>query len=146
MIDQIHIINGPNLNLLGKRSPEIYGHISFETFLSEIKQSLPGIQIHYYQSNHEGQLIDYLHQVGFEGQTGIVINPGAYTHTSIAIRDAIEAIKVPVIEVHISDIYSREPFRRINYIKDVVEMQYCGFGLKGYTKAIEYFIDQKFLP
>lgn len=139
MSKPIYILNGPNLNLLGKRNPDVYGNITFETFLIELRNAFPDIDIQHFQSNHEGELIDKLHNIGFS-DVGIIFNPGGYTHTSIALRDAVESIEAPVIEVHISDIYSREDFRQMSYIKDVADLQICGFGLAGYKMAIEYFI------
>ena len=135
-INQIIIINGPNLNLLGKRDPEVYGHISFEEYFLQLQEKFPDIKLEYYQSNHEGGLIDKLHQVGFEDY-GIVINPGGYTHTSIALRDAVDAITAPVIEVHISNIYERETFRHFSFLKDVCKESIVGKGLAGYDLALE---------
>ncbi len=129
------IINGPNLNLLGKRNIEIYGARTFEDYLDELRDQFSGIPIAYFQTNHEGAIIDKLHEIGFSAD-GIVLNAGAYTHTSIAIRDAIEAITSPVIEVHISDIYAREEFRRKSMIADVCGAQIVGHGLDGYREAI----------
>lgn len=131
----IFIINGPNLNLLGKRMPEIYGTRSFGEFLEELRNEFPGIPIGYFQTNHEGGIIDKLHEIGFT-EDGIILNAGAYAHTSIAIRDAIETIDTPVIEVHISDIYVREEFRRISMIAEVCAEQITGHGLDGYREAI----------
>lgn len=132
----IIILNGPNLNLLGIRQPEIYGSQSFEQYFLELKEQYPSVRLHYFQSNHEGALIDKLQEVGFE-IGGIVFNPGGYTHTSIAIRDTISSITSPVIEVHISDIYKREPFRHHSYIKDVAIESIIGQGLDGYRQAID---------
>lgn len=135
----IHIINGPNLNLLGLRSPEIYGQQSFADYLQELltKYTSDELSLHYHQSNHEGQLIDWIHEFGFTSQTGIVINAGGYTHTSIALRDAIDAVKTPCIEVHISNIYAREEFRLTNYLKDVCFDSIVGKGLVGYALGID---------
>lgn len=133
---KILILNGPNLNLLGKREPEIYGNQSFEDFFTEIQKRFPEHQLAYYQSNHEGALIDKLHEVGFSFD-GIVFNPGAYTHTSIALRDAIAGIETPVFEVHISNLAEREDFRQISYVKDVCVGSINGMGLEGYAVAIE---------
>ncbi|MCL4116284.1 UNVERIFIED_CONTAM: hypothetical protein GTU68_057088 [Idotea baltica] len=133
---EILILNGPNLNLLGIRQPEIYGHRSFEQFYLELKEGYPNDTLHYYQSNHEGALIDKLQEIGFEFD-GIVFNPGGYTHTSIAIRDTISSITTPVVEVHISDIYQRETFRHHSYVKDVAIESIVGQGLNGYKKAID---------
>jgi 3-dehydroquinate dehydratase II len=136
---KILIINGPNLNLLGKREPEIYGNQSFEEYLVELKQIFPLLELSYFQSNHEGAIIDKLQEVGFS-YDGIVMNGGAYTHYSYAIADAIKSISTPVIEVHISDIHSREEFRR-NSVTQVncIEM-ISGKGLLGYKLAIEKFL------
>lgn len=133
---KIQIINGPNLNLLGRREPEIYGGRSFEDFLVELRKCFPGVQLDYYQSNHEGDLIDRLHAVGFEAD-GIVLNAGAYTHTSVALHDAIRAIDAPVIEVHISNVHQREEFRHRSLISAACKGVICGFGLDSYRLAIE---------
>jgi 3-dehydroquinate dehydratase-2 len=137
-----HIINGPNLNLLGTRNPAIYGAVSFEDYLSELRAHFSTESISYFQSNHEGTIIDKLHEIGFES-SGIVLNPGGYGHTSIAIRDAIEAITTPVVEVHISDINSREPFRRHSMIADMCLAQISGKGLDGYREALDLLINKK---
>ena len=133
---KIQIINGPNLNLLGRREPEIYGGRSFEDFLVELRQRFPDVQLDYYQSNHEGDLIDKLHEVGFVAD-GIVLNAGAYTHTSVALHDAIRAIDAPVIEVHISNVHQREEFRHKSLISAACKGVICGFGLDSYRLAIE---------
>ncbi|MEQ6167380.1 MULTISPECIES: type II 3-dehydroquinate dehydratase [unclassified Ekhidna] len=133
---RILILNGPNLNLLGKREPEIYGNQSFDDFFEELKQRFPDHNLEYFQSNHEGALIDKLHEVGFS-YDGVVFNPGAYTHTSIALRDAISGIETPVFEVHISNLAEREDFRQISYIKDVCIGSINGMGFEGYEVAIE---------
>ncbi len=133
---QIAIINGPNLNLLGKREPEIYGSISFEDFYKELSDDFPEISLEYFQSNHEGDIIDFIHKVGFSTD-GIILNAGAYTHTSVAIADAIKAVKAPVIEVHISNIFSRDGFRKQSYISPVCKGIISGFGLDSYRLAIE---------
>ncbi len=132
----ILILNGPNLNLLGIRQPEIYGSRSFEQYYLELKELYPTYNLHYFQSNHEGALIDKLQEVGFEFDC-IVFNPGGYTHTSIAIRDTISSITTPVVEVHISDIYQREVFRHHSYIKDVALASIVGQGLDGYRQALD---------
>lgn len=132
-------MNGPNLNLLGKREQSIYGDISFEAYFVELDQSFPNIEIGYFQSNHEGEIIDKIHEVGFEA-VGIVLNAGAYTHTSIAIRDAISGVSAPVVEVHISNVYEREPFRWHSYIEDVCAHSIVGKGLAGYREAIEFLV------
>ena len=134
---KISIINGPNLNLLGKREPGVYGHTDFETFLSALKGKFPDIDFSYFQSNVEGELINELQRTGFDFD-GIVLNPGGYTHTSVAIGDAIAAITTPVIEVHISNIHAREDFRKISHVSAKVAGTISGLGLKGYALAVEY--------
>ncbi|WP_462251401.1 type II 3-dehydroquinate dehydratase [Ekhidna sp.] len=136
---RILILNGPNLNLLGKREPEIYGSQSFEDYFNELVQRFNTCELSYYQSNHEGELIDKLHEVGFSFD-GIVFNPGAYTHTSIALRDAISGINSPVFEVHISNLAEREEFRQVSYVKDVCIGSINGMGLEGYAIGIEELI------
>lgn len=136
---QIQIINGPNLNLIGTREPEIYGNMSFEEYFYCLRKDFPEISLHYFQSNHEGDLIDKLHEIGFE-YDGIILNAGAYTHYSYAIADAIKSITVPVIEVHISDIYSREDFRKISVTGENCKMIISGKGLEGYKLAVENLI------
>ena len=136
---KILILNGPNLNLLGTREPEVYGHQSFEDFFEELKQQFMDCELSYFQSNHEGVLIDKLHEAGFT-YDGIVFNPGAYTHTSIALRDAISAIKTPVFEVHISNLAERESFRQLSYVEEVCVGSINGMGLEGYVLALEHFI------
>lgn len=133
----ILIINGPNLNLLGVREPGIYGSRGFEDYLADLKSRYPEIDFIYYQSNHEGDIIDAIHKHGFTAE-GIVLNAGAYTHTSVAIADAISAVKSPVIEVHISNIHRREQFRHHSYIAPVCVGSICGFGLDSYRLAVEY--------
>lgn len=135
----IYIVNGPNLNLLGKREPTIYGSQSFEEFFEQLKASYSHIQLTYFQSNHEGALIDFLQEIGFSAQ-GIVFNPAAFTHTSIALADTVSAITAPVVEVHISDIYKRESFRHHSWIKAVAKHQITGKGLDGYREAIDYLM------
>ncbi len=134
---KIQIINGPNLNLLGKREPSVYGNQSFEDFFSTLKSRFPTIELHYYQSNIEGEIINKLHEVGF-GFDGIIINAGAYTHTSVAIHDAIGAIKTPVAEVHISNVYAREEFRHKSLITSKCIGMITGFGMEGYAMAIDF--------
>lgn len=136
---QIQIINGPNLNLLGRRQPEIYGNKSFDVYFEELRKMFPEISLHYYQSNHEGDLIDKLHEIGFN-YDGIVLNAGALTHYSYAIADAISAIEVPVVEVHISNIYAREDFRKITVTGENCKEIISGKGLEGYKLAIEKLI------
>ncbi|MBN4057949.1 type II 3-dehydroquinate dehydratase [Olleya sp. AH-315-K02] len=133
------IINGPNLNLLGKREPKIYGSLTFNEFLSEIKAKYSNFKIDYFQSNIEGELIDKLHEVGFS-YDGIILNAAAYTHTSVGIGDAVKAIETPVIEVHISNTYSREEFRYKSYISANAKGIILGFGLQSYELAIQSFI------
>ena len=125
---RIQIINGPNINLLGKREPEIYGHETFEDYLQKLRTSYPQLQIDYFQSNIEGELIDKIHEVGFDN-VGVILNAGAYTHTSIALHDAIKAITAPVIEVHISNVHKREEFRHKSMISCACSGIICGFGL-----------------
>lgn len=141
MSKRIAIINGPNLNLLGKREPEVYGHANFESVLEGLKESFPDCELVYYQSNHEGELIDALHAEGFQG-TGIVFNPGGYTHTSVALRDAISAIETPVVEVHISNVYQREDFRRVSLTAPVCMAVISGMGIFGYKAAVEGLLKQ----
>jgi 3-dehydroquinate dehydratase-2 len=136
---KIGIINGPNLNLLGKREPEVYGNKTFEDYLNELKANYPKAEIHYFQSNVEGELINKLHELGFTFD-GIILNAGAYTHTSVAIADGIAAIKTPVIEVHISNIFAREDFRHVSYMGAKCVGSISGMGLKGYELALDYFL------
>ena len=133
---KILILNGPNLNLLGKREPEIYGHISFDDYLPQLCKRFPQHEISYSQSNHEGVLIDQL-QAADSQFDAVIMNPGAYAHTSIALADCIRAIRIPVIEVHISDISKREPYRRHSYTAEACKKSISGLGLEGYAKAIE---------
>ena len=135
---KIAIINGANLNLLGKRETDIYGNESFDTYLIKLQSSFPEIEISYFQSNIEGELINELQRIGFD-YDGIIINPGGYTHTSVSIGDAIAAIRTPVIEVHISNIFGREEFRKLSHISGKAIGIISGLGLKGYDLAIEYF-------
>jgi 3-dehydroquinate dehydratase-2 len=136
---KIWIINGPNLNLLGKREPEIYGSTSFDDYMGDLKASFVDVDLNYYQTNHEGKLIDKLHEVGFDSN-GIILNPGALTHSSIAVADAIASIETKVIEVHISNIYSREEFRRKSLTAPNCLGVISGLGLGGYELALEYFL------
>lgn len=136
---KIIIINGPNLNLLGKREPEMYGNISFEKFLGELKNYYTGIHLDYFQSNIEGELINKIQETGFS-YDGIVLNAGGYTHTSVAIADAVKTITTPVVEVHITNIYAREEFRRNSLLAGVCKGSICGFGLDSYNLAIKSFI------
>jgi 3-dehydroquinate dehydratase II len=139
---KIQIINGPNLNLLGKRETSIYGSQSFEDFLETLKKRHPSVELHYYQSNVEGEIINKLHEIGFTFQ-GIVLNAGAYTHTSVAIHDAIGGITTPVVEVHISNVYAREEFRHKSLITSKCAGMMTGFGMEGYALAIEYLKNKK---
>ena len=135
---KIQIINGPNLNLLGQREPGIYGQESFESYLPQLREKFPSVQIDYYQSNVEGELIYKMQQTGFfEGYDGIVLNAGAYTHTSVALQDCIRSLKCPVIEVHISNVHKREEFRHKSLISCACLGVICGFGLDSYRLAIE---------
>ncbi|MDC0380573.1 type II 3-dehydroquinate dehydratase [Flavobacteriaceae bacterium] len=135
----IIIINGPNLNLLGKREPEIYGSKTFDTFFNELQSEFPQFKLDYFQSNIEGKLIDKLHDVGFS-YDGIVLNAAAYTHTSVGIGDAIKGISTPVIEVHISNTYSREEFRHHSFVSPNAKGVILGFGLKSYRLALQSFL------
>lgn len=134
---KILIINGPNLNLLGKREPEIYGTMSFEEYLPKLVAAFPQHEISYYQSNHEGYLIDKLQEAD-EQYDAVVMNPGGYAHTSIALADCIRAISIPVVEVHISDIAKREPYRRHSFTAEACVKCFSGFGLEGYDRGIEF--------
>ena len=139
---KILIINGPNLNLLGKREPDIYGHASFDDYLQQLRQRYPEVEVHYYQSNVEGLLIDEMQRVGFH-YDGIVLNAGAYTHTSVALHDCIRAITCPVIEVHISNVHQREAFRHTSLISAACKGVICGFGLDSYRLAVEALLEMK---
>lgn len=136
---KISIINGPNLNLLGTREPAIYGNQTFEQYFEEIKALFPQIVFTYFQSNIEGELIDEVQRVGFT-YDGIIINPGGYTHTSVALGDAIAAITTPVVEVHISNIFGREDFRKLSHVSAKAKGVISGLGLKGYALAVQYFV------
>ncbi len=135
---KIIIINGPNLNLLGKREPEIYGNQDFESYFKTLQSQFADIELHYYQSNVEGEIINKLQEVGFDFD-GIILNAGAYTHTSIGIGDCIKSIHTPVVEVHISNTFSRETFRHQSYISPNAKGVIIGFGLKSYDLALESF-------
>lgn len=139
---KITIINGPNLNLLGKREPEIYGSQSFEDYFETLVQKFPKLELSYYQSNVEGELVNKLHEIGFE-HDAVLLNAGAYTHTSVAVSDAIAGISTPVLEVHISNIYKRETFRHKSIISKECVGMIAGLGLKGYELGLHYFIDHK---
>jgi 3-dehydroquinate dehydratase II len=134
---QIWIINGPNLNLLGRREPEIYGSETFEAFFKKLKTQFPTFDLHYFQSNHEGFLLDKLHEIGFSAD-GIILNAGALAHTSIALGDAISAIKTPVVEVHISNVHAREAFRHHSFLSAKCVGVLVGFGLDGYRMAVDF--------
>lgn len=136
----IWIINGPNLNLLGRREPEIYGHRSFEQYFEELKVDFPQVELRYFQSNHEGAILDQLQAIGFGLADGLVFNPAAFTHTSIAIGDCLAAIHLPCVEVHISDIYKRESFRHHSYVKPFCIDSIVGQGLDGYKTAIQKLV------
>jgi 3-dehydroquinate dehydratase II len=138
----ILILNGPNLNLLGKREPHIYGTRTFEEYFEALKAAFPGVSLEYFQSNHEGHLIDKLHEVGFL-EYGIVMNPGGLTHTSVALADAVAAIPAPVMEVHISNIHAREEFRKHSYVSPHCAGHFIGLGLDGYKMAVERLLETK---
>lgn len=138
---KILILNGPNLNLLGRREPEVYGAQAFEIFFQTLTQSFPTAELYYFQSNIEGELIDKLHEVGFSFD-GVILNAGAYTHTSVAIHDAIGAINTPVVEVHISNVYAREEFRHTSLITSKCAGLITGFGLQGYALALIYLLNR----
>ena len=135
------IINGPNLNLLGKREPEVYGTASFDDWYQALVAQYPNIDFEYFQSNVEGELINELQRVGFTA-TGIIFNPGGYTHTSVAIGDAVSAITTPVVEVHISNVHAREDFRKISHVSAKAAGSIVGLGLKGYQLAVEWFVNK----
>ena len=139
---RIQIINGPNLNLLGTREPEIYGKKGFEEYLNVLRNAFPDIRIDYYQSNVEGELINKIHEVGFEAD-GIVLNAGAYTHYSLALMDAIKCVSTPVVEVHISNVHQREEFRHHSVISCVCKGVICGFGLDSYRLALDALLHAK---
>lgn len=145
---RILILNGPNLNLLGRREPTIYGTRSMEQVLLDIQRAHPELYLEYYQSNHEGDLIDWIQTYGVKGEksmvNGIVLNAGGYTHTSVALRDAVACSQVPVVEVHISDITAREDFRRVSLMSDVCAHTIMGHGVDGYLEGVEWIIKQTF--
>ena len=140
---KIYIINGPNLNMLGIREPDIYGKLSYADLISMIEEycSERGVQAVCYQSNHEGDLVDKIQEAYFEGACGIVINPGAYTHTSIALLDAVKAVGLPTVEVHISDLTKREDFRQTSYIRQGCCKTISGHGINGYTEAMDFLLE-----
>ena len=137
---KILIMNGPNLNLLGVREPGIYGDSSFEGYLPKLKERFPEVEIEYYQSNVEGEMINKLQEVGFS-YDGIVLNAGAYTHTSVALHDCIRSLKTPVVEVHISNVFTREDFRHHSFLSPACKGVICGFGLDSYRLAVESFVN-----
>ena len=137
---KIAIINGPNLNLQGRREPEVYGSDTFDEVLSALRQAFPQVEMEYYQSNVEGELINKLHEVGFSCQ-GIVVNAGGYSHTSVALHDALTAIPAPAIEVHISNIFAREEYRHHSLVTSACRGMICGLGLQGYRLAVEALLD-----
>ena len=137
---KVIIINGPNLNLLGKREPSIYGSESFETFFQALQVKFPQVELTYFQSNIEGEIIDKIHETGFD-LDGIILNAAAYTHTSIGIGDAVKGVETPVVEVHISNVYQRESFRHTSYIAPHVKGIIAGFGMRSYELALRSFID-----
>ena len=139
---KIAIINGPNLNLLGKRETDIYGSESFDSFFTSLQKKYSSISFSYFQSNVEGEIVNELQRVGFSVD-GIIINPGGYTHTSVAIGDAIAGIKAPVIEVHISNVHAREDFRKLSHVSGKSVGSIFGLGLKGYELAVEWFLSKK---
>jgi 3-dehydroquinate dehydratase-2 len=136
---EIAIINGPNLNLLGIREPETYGSQGFDAFLDSLKTDFPQVQFHYFQSNVEGELINEIQRVGFT-VNGIILNPGGYTHTSVALGDALAAISAPVIEVHISNVHAREAFRHLSHVSAKARGTITGLGLEGYRLALQYLL------
>lgn len=140
MAIQVYIIHGPNLNLLGRREPHLYGHQTTDDLLQALVSSYPQVAFHYFQSNHEGRLIDKLQEVGYLPNTAIILNAAAYTHTSIAIGDAVAAIDNPVIEIHLSDIEQRESFRRLSCIRDHAAHFIAGKGFQGYHEAVDFII------
>ncbi len=139
---KILVLNGPNINILGIREPEIYGKRSYKDLLSMISAHAAerGVTVEFYQSNHEGDLVDAIQKACFEGVDGIVFNPAAYTHTSVAIADAVKGVGIPTVEVHISEVSEREAFRRISYIRAVAVKTICGHGLEGYNEALDFLI------
>lgn len=141
---KILILNGPNLNLLGLREPAIYGAQTYDDLVQQIREHAAtlSVDVKFYQSNHEGDLVDAIHRAYFEKFDGIVFNPAAYTHTSIAIADAIQSVSIPTVEVHISDIRKREAFRQISYVKDVCVKSILGEGFRGYCMALDYLVKQ----
>ena len=139
---RLAIINGANLNLLGRREPEIYGTVSFEEYLGVLRRSYPTVQIDYYQSNIEGELVDFIQKAGFEAD-GIIINAGGYSHTSVVIADAVKSVPVRCVEVHISNLFEREPIRHSSLLAAHAEGSVIGLGLDGYRLAVEWFVAQR---
>ena len=140
---KIYVINGPNLNMLGVREPEIYGKTTYAELVSLIEEHCAkrGVEAVIYQSNHEGDLVDKIQEAYFEGAAGIVINPAAYTHTSVALLDALKSTRLPAVEIHISDVSVREDFRRVSYVRAAVKKTICGKGIDGYLEAIDYLCE-----
>lgn len=141
---KILVINGPNLNMLGIREPDKYGTETYQSLLSKIENHCndKGVEVDFYQSNHEGDLVDRIQKAYFEKQDAIVINPGAYTHTSIALLDAVKSVSIPTAEVHISDVAAREDFRQVSYIRQACCFTVCGHGTDGYLEAIDYLLEK----
>jgi len=140
LISTIYIINGPNLNLLGKREIDIYGNMPFEEYYASLVKEFPDLSIQYFQSNHEGALIDKIQEFGFENNAGIILNAGGLSHTSISLRDAVVAVPAPVVEVHISNIHNRESFRRHSFLTDVCVGHFIGHGMDGYRMGIRLLL------
>jgi 3-dehydroquinate dehydratase-2 len=141
-MEEICIINGPNLNLLGKRQPEIYGSLSFDKFFDQLEKIFPDNKIHFFQSNSEGSIIDRIHEFGFSENTGLVLNAAGYSHTSVAIADAVAAVNSPVVEVHISNVFAREDFRHKSLIAPNCVATLSGMGLYGYQAAINFLLQR----
>lgn len=139
---KIFVLNGPNINILGIREPEIYGRQSYDELCALIKEHADeiGVQVEFYQSNHEGDLVDAIQRAYFDGVDGIVFNPAAYTHTSVAIADAVKGVGIPTVEVHISEVSEREAFRQVSYIRDVAVKTITGRGFAGYTDAMDFLV------
>ena len=141
----ILVINGPNMNMLGIRQPEIYGRSTYQDLMDLVKSEAEalGVEVRFFQSNHEGALVDAIHQAYFDGVDGIIINPAAYTHTSVALLDAVKAVGIPTVEVHVSDPDTREDFRHISYIRAACVKTISGRGLPGYLEALHYLVEHK---
>ena len=144
MMKKIYVLNGPNLNMLGVREPEIYGDKGYSALIKMLRAyaKAKGVRLVCYQSNHEGDLVDKIQEAYYRGADGIVINPGAYTHTSIALLDAVKATRLPVVEVHISDVSAREDFRQISYVREAAEKTISGHGIDGYVEAIDFLLER----